>query len=87
MRLETIRHYLDSRGMRYQYREEDDCGAIDFEHRGLRYTSGSSRHRSGAPKAMCSAPAGPWNTTGTTSRPFCPFCKAGKPLNDPLFWQ
>ena len=36
MRLETIRHYLDSRGMRYQYREEDDCGALDFEHRGLR---------------------------------------------------
>ena len=37
MRLETICHYLDSRGTRYQYREEDDCGAIDFEHRGLRY--------------------------------------------------
>ena len=37
MRLETIRHYLDSRGMRYQYREEDDCGTIEFDHRGLHY--------------------------------------------------
>ena len=37
MALEQIRGYLQSRGMDYQYREENGCGSIDFLHRGLRY--------------------------------------------------
>ena len=42
MRLSRIQEYMTQRGMRYAYREEDDCGAIDFEHRGLRYHIGES---------------------------------------------
>lgn len=37
MRLEKIQEYMKSQGYPFQYREEDDCGSIEFEHRGLHY--------------------------------------------------
>ena len=37
MRLEKIQTYLKLRNMPYTYTEEDDCGSIDFIHRGLSY--------------------------------------------------
>ena len=37
MRLEKIQEHLKSRSMPYQYWEEDDCGSINFLHRGLSY--------------------------------------------------
>ena len=37
MRLSRIQEYLTHRGMKYSYREEDDCGTIEFDHRGLHY--------------------------------------------------
>ena len=37
MRLSRIQEYLAQRGMKYSYREEDDCGTIEFDHRGLHY--------------------------------------------------
>ena len=37
MRLEKIQEHLRGRSMPYQYVEEDDCGSIDFIHRGLSY--------------------------------------------------
>ena len=37
MRLEKIQTFLKSRNMPYTYAEEDDCGSIDFIHRGLSY--------------------------------------------------
>lgn len=37
MRLSRIQEYMTQRGMRYAYREEDDCGTIEFDHRGLHY--------------------------------------------------
>ena len=37
MRLEKIRAFLQQRNMPHAYHEEDDCGSIDFIHRGLSY--------------------------------------------------
>jgi len=37
MRLERIQAQLKSMGIVYRYIEEDDCGSIDFIHRGLSY--------------------------------------------------
>lgn len=37
MRLAKVRAQLDRLGITYQYSEDDDCGSIDFEHKGLRY--------------------------------------------------
>lgn len=37
MRLRRIQEYMTQRGMQYSYREEDDCGTIEFDHRGLHY--------------------------------------------------
>ena len=37
MRLSTIQAYMKARNMPYTYREENDCGSIDFAHRGLTY--------------------------------------------------
>ena len=37
MRLETIRTFLQQRGISFTYSEEDDCGSIDFIHRGHSY--------------------------------------------------
>lgn len=37
MRLQNIQNYLSTRGFPFVYREEDDCGSIDFDHRGLHY--------------------------------------------------
>lgn len=37
MRLAGICDYLSGHGYKYQYREDDDCGSIEFEHRGLHY--------------------------------------------------
>ena len=37
MRLENIRAYLLQQGITHTYTEEDDCGSIDFIHRGLSY--------------------------------------------------
>ena len=37
MRLQTIQDFLRQRSMPFRYSEEDDCGSIDFVHRGLSY--------------------------------------------------
>lgn len=37
MRLSKICSYLSGNGYKYSYHEEDDCGTIEFEHRGLHY--------------------------------------------------
>lgn len=37
MRLSRIQEYMTQRGMKFSYREEDDCGTIEFDHRGLHY--------------------------------------------------
>ena len=37
MRIEKIQAHLRSCAMPYTYTEEDDCGSIDFIHRGLSY--------------------------------------------------
>ena len=37
MRLAKVGAELDRLGIRYQYSEDDDCGSIDFEYKGLRY--------------------------------------------------
>lgn len=37
MRLEKIRTQLKSMGISIKYVEEDDCGSINFIHRGLSY--------------------------------------------------
>ena len=37
MRFENIRAYLRQRGISHTYTEADDCGSIDFIHRGLSY--------------------------------------------------
>lgn len=37
MRLERIQTQLKNMGITYRYIEEDDCGSINFIHRGLSY--------------------------------------------------
>lgn len=37
MRLTKIQAYMNDKGMKYQYYEEDGCGSIEFVHRGLAY--------------------------------------------------
>lgn len=37
MRLKQICDYMTAQGYPFQYREEEDCGSIEFEHRGLHY--------------------------------------------------
>ena len=37
MRLTKIQNYMREHGMKFQYVEEDDCGSINFIHRGLSY--------------------------------------------------
>ena len=37
MRLEKLQDCLKQRGWSYRYAEEDGCGSIDWEHRGLTY--------------------------------------------------
>lgn len=37
MRLTHIRSFLDRQGIACKYTEEDNCGSIDFLHRGLSY--------------------------------------------------
>lgn len=37
MRLTKIQDYMTSRHMAFQYSETNDCGSIDFIHRGLSY--------------------------------------------------
>lgn len=37
MRLEKIQLYMKEHSMPFSYREEDDCGTIEFVHRGLSY--------------------------------------------------
>ena len=37
MRLLKIREFLTGRNMPFTYTQEDDCGSIDFIHRGLSY--------------------------------------------------
>lgn len=37
MRLQKLCDYMRSHGYAFQYHEEDDCGTIEFEHRGLHY--------------------------------------------------
>ena len=37
MRLNQIQEYMQRNHIAYQYTEENDCGSIDFTHRGLTY--------------------------------------------------
>ncbi len=37
MRLERLQDYLRGKGWKYSYVEEDGCGSVDWEHRGLTY--------------------------------------------------
>ena len=37
MRLESIQCQLKNMGIQFRYLEENDCGSIDFIHRGLSY--------------------------------------------------
>ena len=37
MRLQKIQEFMRSRNMPFQYSQEDDCGSINFIHRGLSY--------------------------------------------------
>ena len=37
MRLEKIRSFMTAHKMPFEYFEEDDCGSINFIHRGLSY--------------------------------------------------
>lgn len=37
MRLSAIQDYLRGRGVSFSYWEENQCGSIQFTHRGLRY--------------------------------------------------
>ena len=37
MRLQNIQDYLAKRQIAFTYVEEDDCGSIEFLHRGLHY--------------------------------------------------
>lgn len=37
MRLKKICDYMTGKGYAFRYFEEDDCGAIEFDHRGLHY--------------------------------------------------
>lgn len=37
MRLLKIQDTMKEMGIQYSYTEEDGCGSIDFEHRGLKY--------------------------------------------------
>lgn len=37
MRLSRIRQFLRAHGLPFAYWEEDGCGSIEFDHRGLRY--------------------------------------------------
>ena len=37
MRLTKIREHLTQKGIAHSYIEEDNCGSIDFLHRGLSY--------------------------------------------------
>ena len=37
MRLQRVQDYMTQHGMEYDYFEEDDCGSINFIHRGLSY--------------------------------------------------
>ena len=37
MRLTSIRNFLDSRHISYNYAEENESGSIDFIHKGLSY--------------------------------------------------
>lgn len=37
MRLEKIQDYMRRQGMAFEYWQEDDCGSIQFLHRGLSY--------------------------------------------------
>ncbi|MCC8046593.1 MAG: kinase [Clostridiales bacterium] len=35
--LERVRSFIEERGWNYNYSEEDGCGSIDFEYRGIAY--------------------------------------------------
>ena len=37
MRLARVQEVLKEKGIAYSYVEEDGCGSIDFQHRGLSY--------------------------------------------------
>ena len=37
MRLARIQDYMNQHNMPFQYVEDNDCGSIDFVHRGLTY--------------------------------------------------
>jgi len=36
-RLARVRSFIEEHGWKYNYSEEDGCGSIDFEYRGLAY--------------------------------------------------
>ena len=37
MRLNKLQEYLKEKGWSYEYTEDNGCGSVDFDHRGLSY--------------------------------------------------
>lgn len=52
MRLAGIQQFLKDRHLSFQYLEEDDCGSIEFDHRGLHYHIWELPNQSVAHRAM-----------------------------------
>ena len=48
MRLEKIQAYFREKGWEYRYTEEDGCGSIDLEYRGIPYHIWDFRDGEGA---------------------------------------
>ena len=69
MRLTKIQEYMKSHNMPYDYAEENDCGSINFIHRGLSYHIWEYWSRSGEWTAMFSPAAEVWTMTEIMSRP------------------
>lgn len=36
-RLQNLRQFIEEKGWQYTYHEEDGCGSIDFDYRGVPY--------------------------------------------------
>lgn len=52
MRLEKLQNLLKEKGFPYTYTEEDQCGSVDFEYRGVAYHVWEFLMKPGARKPM-----------------------------------
>ncbi|MCD7841597.1 MAG: hypothetical protein LUG56_03920 [Lachnospiraceae bacterium] len=62
-RLGRVRSFIEERGWKYSYSEEDGCGSIDFEYRGLAYhiwefDDGKVTHMEISKKDFCASARG-----------------------------